>query len=208
MAQGFVAVKVNTEGSLRDAEVAQRYDVTSLPTILFVSPGGRPLVRVNGFQGPGRFPRTLERAKETATKVIAWEQALDKNPHDPAALAALGTHLYEQEFFEESRDLLTQAARVDAESPPATRRQTRMLLAIIQNFDQKYGEAEALIKESLAILPLGEDEPKLLFILGRTYMKGGRASEARRLMQQIVAEHPQSPMAEKAREQLALLERK
>jgi thioredoxin-like negative regulator of GroEL len=205
MAQGFLAVKVNTEGSAKDAEIAERYDVTSLPTILFVSPGGRQLVRVNGFQGPGRFPRTLERAKEAAVKVIGWEQALEKDANDSAALAALGTHLYEQEFFEEARDLLQRAARLDAEAVPSTRRHTRMLLAIIQNYDRKYAEAEALLKEGLGITPLGEDEPKLLFILGRTYMKWGRPADARRLMQKIVSDHPQSAMAEKAREQLQLL---
>ena len=205
MAQGFLAVKVNTEGSAKEAEIAERYDVTSLPTILFVSPGGRQLVRVNGFQGPGRFPRTLERAKEAAVKVIGWEQALEKDANDPAALAALGTHLYEQEFFEEARDLLQRAARLDAEAVPSTRRHTRMLLSIIQNYDRKYPEAEALLKEGLGITPLGEDEPKLLFILGRTYMKWGRAADARRLMQKIVSDHPQSSMAEKAREQLHLL---
>ena len=208
MAQGFLAVKVNTEGSVKDAEIAHRYDVTSLPTILFVSPGGRQLVRVNGFQGPGRFPRTLERAKETAVKVIGWEQALEKDANDPSALAALGTHLFEQEFFDESRALLQQAARLDGESLATTRRHTRMLLAIIQNYDRKYAEAEALLKEGLAITPLGEDEPKLLFILGRTYMKWGRAADARRLMQKIVSDHAQSAMAEKAREQLQLLANK
>ena len=83
-----------------------------------------------------------------------------------------------------------------------------MLLAIIQNYDRKFAEAETLLVSSLAITPLGEDEPKLLFILGRTYMKWGRAADARRTMQQILMSHSQSPMAQKAKEQLALLGQK
>jgi thiol-disulfide isomerase/thioredoxin len=205
LAQDFVAVKVNTEGSPHDREIALRYDVTSLPTILFISPGGHQVYRVNGFQGPGKFPRSLERAKDMAAKVMGFERALEKNPKDPAALAALGAHLFEQEFFEEGRDLLVQAAKVDARDVPGTRRQTRMLLAIIQNYDHRYAEAEALLKDGLAIKPAGEDEPKLLFILGRTYMKWGRAAEARRVMNEIVTNHGQSPMSQKAREQLAQL---
>ena len=205
LAQDFVAVKVDTEGKVSDVEVANRYDVTSLPTILFVTPGGRQVLRVNGFQGPGKFPRTLERAKEMAVKLMAYEQALQKDPKNAAALAALGTHLFEQEFFEEARDLLANAARYDAQERSGTRRHTRMLLAIIQNYDYKFGEAETLLKEALAIAPVGEDEPKLLFILGRTYMKWGRAADARRVMQRIVADYGQSTTADKAREQLALL---
>jgi thioredoxin-like negative regulator of GroEL len=208
LAQDFVAVKVNTEGSPRDVEIAERYDVTSLPTILIVTPGGHQVYRVNGFQGPGKFPRTLERAKDAAAKIMGYEAALEKNPKDAAALAALGTHLFEQEFFEEARDLLAEAARVDGKEVPATRRQTRMLLAIIQNYDHKYAEAESLLMTGLSIPPLGEDEPKLLFILGRTYMKWGRPVEARRTLQQILLSHAQSPMAQKAREQLTLLGQK
>jgi thioredoxin-like negative regulator of GroEL len=205
LAQDFVAVKVDTEGRAADLEVAARFDVTSLPTILFVTPGGRQILRVNGFQGPGKFPRTLERAKDMAVKLMAYEHALQKDPKNATALAALGTHLFEQEFFEEARDLLASAARHDSRDVPGTRRHTRMLLAIIQNYDHKYAEAEALLKEGLDITPVGEDEPKLLFILGRTYMKWGRAAEARRVMQRIVADHGQSPTAAKAQEQLALL---
>jgi thiol:disulfide interchange protein DsbD len=37
-AQEFVAVKVNTEGSRKELNVALEYQVTSLPTIVFLSP--------------------------------------------------------------------------------------------------------------------------------------------------------------------------
>src|SRR5258708_1754090 len=46
-AEEFVAVKVNTEGSRKEMEVALRYDVQSLPTVLFLSPEGRPVHRLN-----------------------------------------------------------------------------------------------------------------------------------------------------------------
>ena len=208
LSQDFVAVKIDTEGSPAETEVAERLDVTSLPTILFVTPGGHQILRVNGFEGPGKFPRTLERAKEAAVKIMGYETALEKNPRDPAATAALGTHLFEQELFDEARTFLSRAARDDAPEPPSTRRQTRMLLAIIQNYDRNYAEAQALLKEALGIRPAGEDEAKLLFILGRTYMKWGRPAEARKVMQQIILNHPQSPMAPKAQEQIAQLDQR
>ena len=96
----------------------ERYDVSSLPTILFVSPGGRLVLRVNGFQGPGQVPAHLERARGGPAKVMGYETALDKNPKDAAALASLGTHLFEQEVYEEARGLLYRAAKGDAGQPP------------------------------------------------------------------------------------------
>lgn len=208
LAEGFVALKVNAEGAPNEVDFARRYDVSTLPTIAFLSPSGRLVARVNGYQGPGQFPQTINMAREEAQKVMSWEGAIDKNPKDAQALASLGTHLFEQEFYEDARQLLLQATRFDGGQPVSHRRRTRMLLAIIQNYDRQYSDAEALLKDALGILPPGEDEPKLLFILGRTYVSWGRRSEAQETMQVIVRDYSQNPLAQKAKDTLAVLERK
>jgi thioredoxin-like negative regulator of GroEL len=203
--QDFVAVKVNTEGSRKEVDAAVRYHVTSLPTIVFLSPEGRQLGRVNGFQGPGVFPRTLDAVQAIARRVMAWEEALRANPDDPRALAALGAHAYDQQYFDEARDLLGRAAETDADAPVDDRRRTRMLLAILDNIDRNYAQAEKLVKEALALGPRGEDDPKLLFVLGRTYVSWGRHAEGVATMEIIVREYPQSPIAQKAKETLVNL---
>jgi tetratricopeptide (TPR) repeat protein len=204
-AQEFVAVKVDTEGSRKELNVALEYQVTSLPTIVFLSPEGRQLHRLNGFQGPGQFPRTLDVALKIAQRVIAWEEALARNPDDPRALLALGTHLYEQEYLDDAREMLKKAVERDAEEPVEERRRARMLLAIIEHVSRNYAEAERLVKEALALPPDPEDQPKLLFVLGRTYVSSGRQAEAVATLEVIVREYPQSPVAAKARETLVNL---
>jgi thiol-disulfide isomerase/thioredoxin len=204
-AQDFVAVRVNTEGSRKEIDVAVKYHVTSLPTIVFLSPMGRQLGRVNGFQGPGQFPRTLDAAQTIARRVMSWEDALRTNGDDPAALAALGAHDYDQQDFDGARDLLRRAAAVDADGPVDDRRRTRMLLAILENMDRNYASAERLVKEALALGPRGEDDPKLLFVLGRTYVSWGRHAEGVATMEIIVREYPQSPIAQKAKETIVNL---
>ena len=206
-ADEFVAVKVNTEGSRKETEIAIRYDVQSLPTILFLSPEGHPVHRLNGFQGPGQFPRTLDQALEVAKRILLLEAAIEKNPNDAAALAGLGRHLYEEESYEESRDLLERSVQVDRDEPAPSRRQARMMLAIIQNYDRKYAEAEGLLKDALSIKPTGEDQAKILFVLGRTYASWNRRDDAQKMMQRILRDYPGSPMAQKARETLVALDR-
>ncbi len=207
-AQEFVAAKVDTEGSRKERETAIRYQVASLPTIVFLSPSGRQLGRVNGFQGPGQFPRTLEAALQIARRVMGWEEALERNPDDPRALLALGTHLYEQEYFDEARGLLRQAVVRDGGEGPESRRQARMLLAIIEHVTRNFGEAERLVKEALALEPNDEDQPKLLFFLGRTYVSSGRQAEGAATFEVIVRQYPQSPIAQKARETLVNMGRR
>jgi thiol-disulfide isomerase/thioredoxin len=205
--ENFVAVKVNTEGSRREVEITKRYEVHPLPTILFLSPRGRQVLRVKGFQGPGRFPHTMDHALEIARRVMAWEDVLEEDPDDAAALFLLGQHLFDQDRYEESYELLARAAAHDGDRPAHERRRTRLLLAILQNVHRQYAEAESLIKEALSLDPQAPDQPKLLFILGRTYVSWGRHAEGVQMMQEIVKEHPQSPLAQKARETLVILQR-
>jgi thiol-disulfide isomerase/thioredoxin len=202
----FVPVKVNTEGSARESEIALRYNVSSLPTIAFLSPSGRLITRLNGFQGPGQFPFTMEAALTSAAKVMAWEAALDKDAKDPMALAGLGVHLFEQEFYEDSRELLTRAARVDTSRNVAERKQTRLLLGIIQRYDKKFAEAELVLKEGLALRPPHELDPKMMYVLGNLYARWGRKEDARALLQKVVAQHADSSVAAKARESLKALD--
>ena len=182
-----------------------RYDVTSLPTIVFLSPDGPPALPRERLPGPGQFPRTLEAAQAIARRVIAWEDALRTNPNDAAALAALGAHLYEQEYFEDAATCSGAPPPIDADEPVDDRRRTRMLLAILENMDRNYAEAEKLVKEALALGPRGEDNPKLLFVLGRTYVSWGRHAEGVATMEIIVRDYPQSPIAQKARETIVNL---
>ena len=207
LGQDFVVVKVDTEAGGRQTEVAERYDVAQLPTMLFVSPQGRVIHRVTGYQGPGRFPASMEKARETGTRVIAWEGALQKDPKDAQALMGLGVHLFEQESYEEAREMLTRAARHDAESPVSARKHTRMLIGIIQTYDKKYPEAEEALKQALALKPADALEPRLLFVLGRAYVNWGKQDKARSVMQQLLDQYPSSPMSAKARDTLDALNR-
>ena len=208
MSEDFVPVKVNTEGSAREVDVARKYEVTSLPTIAFLSPSGRLILRLNGFQGPGQFPRAIEVAKERATKIIGWEDDLERDPRNAEALSSLGAHLFEQEAYEESRDMLMRAVKSDRQRPVDERKRTRMLLGIVHKYNHKNDEAETVLKEGLALQPASEYDPKLLYVLARLYAGWGKYDDARAILKQILTGYSQSPVAEKARETLVALDRK
>jgi TolA-binding protein len=79
------------------------------------------------------------------------------------------------------------------------------LLSILSYRDRNFSEAEKFVKDALALGPRGEEEPKLLFVLGRTYVSWGRQDEGLATMEIIVRQYPQSPVAQKARETLTTL---
>jgi thioredoxin-like negative regulator of GroEL len=203
LAEKLVSVKVDTEGSQTEARIAADYRVDSLPTIAFVSPEGRMILRVSGFQRAADFVDTVEQALKTGKDVMAWEAALGVDPKDALALNKLGAHLFDAEFYEASRDLLQRAIAVDQERPVKERKRTRTLLGIIMHFDNKPAEAEKVLKESLDIKPADpEEDAASLYTLGKSYLKSGRTPEARTTLQKVLDAYPQSKPAARARETL------
>ena len=205
-AQGFVAVRVNTEGSRRELEVCAKYGVGErLPVILFLSPQGRQLFRVEGYQGPGQFPRTLDLAHQLGARVMGWEAAIEASPNEPGPLLALGRHMLNQGYYQDATALLRRAVDNDAAATIAARREARTLLAMLAQASRDFGEAERLVKEALSLKPGADEQPQLLFVLGRTYVSTGRQEEGEATFEVIVERFPKSPVAEKAKETLTTL---
>jgi tetratricopeptide (TPR) repeat protein len=208
LSRSFVAVKVNTDGDRSETRVAGRYNVSDLPTIAFLSPAGRSILRITGFQGPGQFPRELTTAREAAHEFISWEAAVDRNPKDGESLTKMGLYLFDQEAYEESRDVLIQAVRWDQGLPSTDRKRSRMMLAIIRHYERRFPDAEALLKEAIALQPPGPNEAQLLYILGRVYKAWGRLDRAREVLGQVVQSFPDSPFAQRAQDTLVALDRR
>ncbi len=206
-AASFVAVKVNTEGSARETQIAGVYDVSSLPTIAFLTPTGRLILRLSGYQGPGQFPATLEQARDTATRVMAWESALEKNQKDAEALTHLAIHAFDLESYEEAQRLLALSLPLDAGLAPALRKKARLLQAMLARYNEDYAQAETLLKEALALQKAEELDPKLLYLLGKTYLAKGRMDDARGVLNGLLKDYPNSAMAQRARETLYAMDR-
>jgi tetratricopeptide (TPR) repeat protein len=173
-----------------------------------LSPRGRPLLRLNGFQTPMQFQRALEKGREVAGKVMGWESAIERDPKDAGALSALGVHLFEQDAYHESAELLNRACDLDGARPLDERKQNRLLLGAILKSDERFPDSERVLKSALALPPNDHFDAKLLYVLGKVYVAWGRRDQARVVLQQVVNLHSQSQIAEKARETLIALERK
>lgn len=153
LAKGFVPVKINAEGSLGEAALAADHDVSSLPTIAFVSPAGRVYLRRTAYEGPEAFAVTLKQAEGLGAEVMAFEAALARNGRDAAALAGLGALLAIHDLSKEARELLGRARKLDQSRPVAERKRTRRLLAAAEEARGKRAESLAMIAEALALQP-------------------------------------------------------
>jgi thioredoxin-like negative regulator of GroEL len=203
----FVSVKVNAEGDRADLEIARRFAVSALPTLLFLSPNGRTLTRLDGYVRPAAFARALAGIKDRAAAVGAWEKSLAAKPDDPQALVKLGLFLMESEAYEEALELLTKARPLDAKLPANDRKQVRLMLGALLRAQRDYAQAEGMLKEGLALRPAAaEQDAQLLYLLGRVYMGWGKHPEARVTLKRLIETHPEDPTTERAKRLLLYLD--
>ena len=92
-------------------------------------------LRVNGFQGPGPVPAHARGGDaRRPARIMGWEEALESNPDDPAAARSPSAPTSSsRSYFDEARELLRRRWPGTRGGSPRTRRQTRMLLAIIEH---------------------------------------------------------------------------
>ena len=167
------------------------------------------MFRVNGFQGPGQFPRTLEMARQVADRVIGWEVALEREPRRRRrALLRLGVHLFEQESYDERRPCCAAPSSTTRARASANAARAACCSRSSRSLTRDFDEAERLVKEALLLGPDADERPRLLFVLGRTYVSSGRQEEGVATFEVIVQQFPQSPMAQKAKETLTSLRRR
>jgi thioredoxin-related protein len=204
--QDFVTVRIDTEGPPAQAQVAMRYRVSGLPTLLFLTPHGRVVLRVSGYEPPEQFARTLAAAQAQGAEVQAWERAIATRPDDAAALLKLGLNALENDDLDDGRELLTRAMLAEGALPAPERKRLRLVLGAVRGIDHKYPEAEALLKEGLTLAPSEKDaEAQILLALGRLYASWGKREEAKAALERLLKEFPASPTTARARQLLAYL---
>jgi thioredoxin-like negative regulator of GroEL len=214
----FVSVKINTEGSSEETLIASRFLIGSLPTIVFATPGGRPILRLNGYLPPPRFAVALAEVAKRAPLVMNPEATLDKDPQNPEALTTLGLHMFgelsrmlqdegagrmSKQMFEDTKDLLTRAYRVDQDRPALDRKSVRVALGTVHGYGGKFPESEAMLKEAIALSPADATlDARANVKLGQIYAAEKKNELARQTFRKVLKLYPQSAEAQEAQEYL------
>ena len=82
-AAGVIVVKVDTQGA--ESEVAQRYGVSGLPTILFLTPEGKTLGRIGGYLPTAQFMPMMQNSVDLFRAIPGVKARFAANPNDLGA---------------------------------------------------------------------------------------------------------------------------
>lgn len=164
----LIAVKVDAD---KEKDLAKKYNVTGLPTVLFLSPGGDELQRIVGFRPPDLFIKDARKAAESSASLTKLRENAEKNPKDIEAQRAYARAVFAAGNSEEAMKILRGALEA---STSDARVQAGLLLDMgdALRLAGKAQEAKEMYQKLLGLSPevAGEERQRALLPLARTLL--------------------------------------
>ncbi len=186
--------------------LARKYNVTSLPTIVFTDSNGNELFRHSGYIGSKTL---LELVRALPGDVAEFNRlngilAGDKNNFE--ALEGMGKSLRAAGLFRASNDYYGKALQRTEAKSNATKRET-ILTEIGSNAleVQETKQAADTFEKCLKEFPASQRKPQWMLGAGKAYALAAKKDKARKFLEALVREHPGSEESEKAKALLKAL---
>jgi thiol-disulfide isomerase/thioredoxin len=194
------AVKVDID---REPALARKYEISGTPTLLVTDSFGRELFRYAGALPHDRMLQLLDALPADVSRINALSAALAAKKDDFAALSGLGRELREAAFYRSSSEYYGRALRTRDGRRVGDAR-TRILVAMERNALELrlFVDAARLCEQALNEVRGRPEEPGVLLDLGRSLLGQARMAEGRRVLQDLVTRHADTPAAAQARQLL------
>jgi hypothetical protein len=137
------------------------------------------------------------------SEINRLDRALQEDKNHFPSLRDMGQRLRELGFYEASNGFFEQALRRDEAKSDAMQRETILYSTALNSLALRDGKAAAsALERCLKEFPHSVRRPDALLALGRAYLLQEDNNKARRSLNAVIAEFPQSSAAAHARELL------
>jgi len=190
------AVKVDID---REPALARKYEISGTPTLLVTDSFGRELFRYAGALPHDRMVQLLDALPADVSRINALSTALTANKDDFASLNGMGRELRQVGFYRSSSEYYARALKT-REGRRTGDARTAILIDLARNALElrRFLDATRLCEQALGEVRGRPEEPGVLLDLGRALLGQDKAAEGRRVLQDLVARHPDTPAAAQA----------
>ena len=202
----FLPVQVDFD---RRPELARKYRIEGLPTLLFTDSRGEELFRYAGILDSVTLTELLKALPADVSETNRLRGILKRDKNNFEALVGLGAEMRTIGLWRMSNEYYGRALKQDpAKRDPVERERllTAMGLSHLQLQESK--DAARVFERCLKEFPASENKPAFLLGLGQAYALGGgkEQAKARKHLEMLLKEYPNSDHAAKAAGLLAGLE--
>jgi len=192
----FVPVQIDFD---KQEKLARKYHVASLPTILFTDSYGTELFRHEGILDAEEITELLKALPGDMARINRLHQVLAEDKGNFEALEGLGRELREAGLYLRSNQYYSRALKTDpAKKEPRQREQ--ILAAMGWNYIElrESKEAAKVFERCAKEFSNSESKPTFLLGLGQAYALADADDKARKFLNAVVSQYPNSDAARRA----------
>jgi len=196
-----VPVKVDVD---KQEDVARKYDVASMPTLVFADSYGNELFRFTGTITADTMTQLLRELPGDVTNINRLAQIIAADKDNVVALENLGRELKAARLFRSSNVYYGRAARARG-GPDRANALGDILIAMGHNHLElkEFREAENVFSRYLQEFSGGPAEPDAMLGLGRALLFQNKRADAKRTLQTLTGRHKAGPVHDEAARLLA-----
>lgn len=180
--ENYVPVKLNTEREGR--ELAGKYGVSSLPTLVIAEPDGAAVATIRGFVDSADMLRALNGVRSDRETIARLRPTLRANPRDVGAAQQL---LRASLRLSDTESIRAAVATLEKQAPNSLGYAEWGEMGQIAMRRGQSAEARRYYGKALALAKDGAGRATCHFLIGVTYFKEGRKQDARKSLEAALA---------------------
>jgi thiol-disulfide isomerase/thioredoxin len=188
--------------------LARKYNVASLPTIVFTDSYGNELFRYSGYIGSKPLLDLVRALPADVSEFNHFNRVLATDKNNFAALEGMGRNLRAAGLFRASNDYYARAVERPDAKADASKRETIMTEMGINALEIKEAkQAAGIFEKCLKEFPASAKKASWMLGLGQAYAFGEKKdrSKARKYLEALIRENPASDISGRALELLKTL---
>jgi len=181
----------------------RKFNVPALPYFVFTNSYGTELMHHRGMLETDDLLAVVKAFPADLSEINRLDRALQEDKNHFASLRDMAQRLRESGFYESSNGFYDKALKHDNAKRDAAQREVIVYSMALNWLALRDGKAAAsALERCLKEFSNSDRRPEFLLALGRAYVLDGKDDKAKKSLDTLLAEFPQSPAAQAARELL------
>ena len=187
-------------------ELARKYGIPALPFMLFTNSYGSKLFYHRGILEKENFIMVLKALPDHVAEINRLDRGLQEDKDNAANLLAMGAEMRQTGFYDSSNEYYARALKQNELKKDAAKRETALFEMGKNSLELQNGKAAAeAFEKCLKDFPTSANRATYLLGAGQGYALDEKNDKAKKSLNAVVSQFPQSESAAKARELLKQL---
>ncbi|HEY7160887.1 MAG TPA: thioredoxin family protein, partial [Acidobacteriota bacterium] len=196
--KNYVLARIDSEDGAQGTNVAQKYDVDSLPTMIVLSPQGKILDRITGFMTTPKLIEELEYVR----KLLDAEA---KNSTNVDASFVLAGAYIERQMYHEAEERYKRILESQLSSS-VQKEKAQFSVGLAEYYQGNLKDALAVLNQYYSSYPNGASGEDALLLLSQIHIEMNSNRKALEYLREFVKRYPKSGNSVRAKQVLTALE--